>query len=77
MDVAVGNTAAGHRAYTEYVNSQWARLPRWLDMDAGRGETLRTFDGCTLFDSLSGSHVRNAGYDAPPFLRRTHATSCC
>jgi ornithine--oxo-acid transaminase len=73
MDVAVQETAAGRRAYNEYVNPQWARLLQLLEMDVDyvecRGETLRTSDGRTILDFLSGYCVYNAGHNHPFILQ--------
>lgn len=76
MNVAVQETAAGHRAYVEHVNPQWARLLQLLEMDVEylecRGETLRTADQRIILDFLSGYCVYNAGHNHPVIVEALH-----
>jgi len=61
--------AAGHRTYSAHVNPQWVRLLNLLEMDVEytecRGEELRTANGRTILDFLSGYCVYNAGHNHP------------
>lgn len=74
-ETAVPQTA-GRRSYAEHVNPQWARLLNLLEMDADyvecRGEKLRTADGRTILDFLSGYCVYNAGHNHPSILSALH-----
>lgn len=67
---------AGRRAYSEYVNPQWARLLSLLEMDTEyvecRGEKLRTADGRIILDFLSGYCVYNAGHNHPYLVDALH-----
>lgn len=67
---------AGRGAYSEFVNPQWARLLNVLDMDAEyvecRGEKLRTADGRTILDFLSGYCVYNAGHNHEHIVQALH-----
>ena len=68
--------AVGRRAYAAHVNPQWARLLNLLEMDAEyvecRGEKLRTADGRTILDFLSGYCVYNAGHNHPTIVDSLH-----
>jgi ornithine--oxo-acid transaminase len=59
------------------VNPQWARLLNLLEMDAEyvecRGEKLRTADGRTILDFLSGYCVYNAGHNHPTIIDSLHS----
>lgn len=68
--------ASGRRAYAAHVNPQWARLLNLLGMDTEyvecRGERLRTADGRTILDFLSGYCVYNAGHNHPYIIDSLH-----
>jgi len=78
--MSIGDVSAietmGYRAYSEHVNPQWARLLNLLEMDAEyvecRGEKLRTTDGRTILDFLSGYCVYNAGHNHPAIVKALH-----
>lgn len=74
-EAAITETA-GRRAYAEHVNPQWVRLLNLLEMDAEyvecRGEKLRTADGRTILDFLSGYCVYNAGHNHPSIVGALH-----
>jgi len=58
--------------YSSWVNPQWARLLRLLEMDVEyercEGVELRTRDGRTILDFLSGYCVHNVGHNHPHIL---------
>lgn len=70
------SVVAENRAYAEHVNPQWARLLNLLEMDVEytecRGEELRTADGRTILDFLSGYCVYNAGHNHPHIVQELH-----
>src|ERR1700723_1084062 len=78
--MSIGDVSAiettGHRAYSEHVNPQWARLLNLLEMDAEyvecRGEKLRTTDGRTILDFLSGYCVYTTGHNHPAIITALH-----
>ncbi len=69
--------ASGQAAYAAFVNPQWVRLLNLLEMNADyvecRGEKLRTADGRTILDFLSGYCVHNLGHNHPRILDALHA----
>jgi len=76
-ETAVEQSAPGQIAYSEYVNPQWARLLTVLQMNADYveclGEKLRTSDGRTILDFLSGYCVHNLGHNHPHVIAELHA----
>ena len=74
---AVAQSAPGQIAYSEHVNPQWVRLLNLLEMNADyvecRGEKLRTGDGRTILDFLSGYCVHNLGHNHPQVIDALHA----
>ncbi len=60
---------ARESSYAEYVNPQWQKLLRILDMDARyrrcAGAELETEDGRRILDFLSGYAVHNTGHNHP------------
>ena len=73
---AVEQDSSGQIAYSEHVNPQWARLLTLLQMNADyvecRGEKLRTSDGRTILDFLSGYCVHNLGHNHPRVVAELH-----
>src|SRR3954465_2794775 len=63
-------------AYQAHVNPQWVKLLELLQMNARyvecRGEKLRTDDGRTILDFLSGYCVYNVGHNHPAVLEALH-----
>jgi ornithine--oxo-acid transaminase len=74
---SVASGAPGQIAYSRYVNPQWARLLGLLQMNADyvecREEKLRTSDGRTILDFLSGYCVHNLGHNHPHVIKELHA----
>jgi ornithine--oxo-acid transaminase len=66
-------TVADTSLYAEHVNPQWVRLLDLLGMNAEyvdcQGERLRTADGRTILDFLSGYCVYNAGHNHPRIVQ--------
>jgi ornithine--oxo-acid transaminase len=64
-------------AYSEHVNPQWARLLDILQMNVSyvrcEGIELRTADGRTILDFLSGYCVHNTGHNHPAIIAALHA----
>ena len=64
---------AANTSYQAHVNPQWVRLLELLQMNARyvecRGEKLRTEDGRTILDFLSGYCVYNIGHNHPAVIR--------
>ena len=84
---AVAHSTPGQIAYSQHVNPQWVRLLNLLEMNADyvecSGETLRTADGRTILDFLSGYCVHNLGHNNQQVIDALHADStaagppCC
>ncbi len=74
---AVAHSTPGQIAYSQHVNPQWVRLLNLLEMNADyvecSGETLRTSDGRTVLDFLSGYCVHNLGHNNPLVIDALHA----
>ena len=64
--------AISNEAYISHVNPQWARLLNLLQMNVEyercSGVELRTSDGRTILDFLSGYCVHNAGHNHPEII---------
>jgi ornithine--oxo-acid transaminase len=80
LDQREGVTTAareGQAAYSRHVNPQWVRLLDLLEMNAEyvdcAGERLRTADGRTILDFLSGYCVYNVGHNHPRLIDALHA----
>jgi len=77
VENAVASTMSGQVAYSEHVNPQWARLLNLMEMNAEyvecRGEKLRTSDGHTILDFLSGYCVHNLGHNHARVIEALHA----
>jgi ornithine--oxo-acid transaminase len=65
--MCVDNTVTAR--YDQFVNPQWSRLLDILQMNVGyaacRGAELRTTDGRTILDFISGYCVHNIGHNHP------------
>src|SRR6476646_10359164 len=63
-------------AYQAHANPQWVKLLELLQMNARyvecRGEKLRTEDGRTILDFLSGYCVYNIGHNHPAVVDALH-----
>lgn len=63
-------------AYHAHVNPQWVKLLELLQMNARyvecRGEKLRTEEGRTILDFLSGYCVYNIGHNHPAVVEALH-----
>ncbi len=74
---AVAHSTPGQIAYSQHVNPQWVRLLKLLEMNADyvecRGEVLRTADGRTILDFLSGYCVHNLGHNNQRVIDALHA----
>jgi ornithine--oxo-acid transaminase len=70
--LARNESALAGTSYRDHVNPQWVRLLNLLEMNARyiecRGENLRTDDGRTILDFLSGYCVYNAGHNHPRII---------
>jgi len=66
----------GQAAYSRYVNPQWVRLLDLLELNTEyvecSGERLRTAEGRTILDFLSGYCVYNVGHNHPHVLDELH-----
>lgn len=75
-EISVEQAVSGKVAYSEHVNPQWARLLSLLQMNTDyvecRGEKLRTADGRTILDFLSGYCVHNLGHNHPHVVAELH-----
>jgi ornithine--oxo-acid transaminase len=67
---------AGSTDYQDHVNPQWVKLLNLLEMNSRyvecRGERLRTDEGRTILDFLSGYCVYNTGHNHPHILSALH-----
>src|SRR5580692_8635650 len=65
-------TASADATYTAHVNPQWVRLLNLLEMNVRyeqcTGVELKTGDGRTILDFLSGYCVHNAGHNHPEIV---------
>jgi len=65
-------TLSGDAAHASHVNPQWVRLLNLLEMNARyehcSGVELKTGDGRTILDFLSGYCVHNAGHNHPEII---------
>jgi ornithine--oxo-acid transaminase len=64
--------STGESLYQQHVNPQWSRLLHLMGLDARyqrcSGAELRTSDGRTITDFLSGYCVHNAGHNHPAIV---------
>ena len=74
--IEVRDQAAAGASYQAHVNPQWVRLLNLLEMNARyvecRGERLRTSEGRTILDFLSGYCVYNIGHNHPHVISALH-----
>jgi ornithine--oxo-acid transaminase len=72
----VRDQVAAGASYQAHVNPQWVRLLNLLEMNARyvecRGERLRTSQGRTILDFLSGYCVYNIGHNHPHVISALH-----
>lgn len=63
-------------SYIDHVNPQWVRLLKLLQMETGytqcAGVELKTVQGATILDFLSGYCVHNAGHNHPAIIEALH-----
>ncbi len=72
----VAGKDAANTSYQAHVNPQWVRLLELLEMNSRyvecRREKLRTEDGRTILDFLSGYCVYNIGHNHPAVIEALH-----
>jgi ornithine--oxo-acid transaminase len=70
--MALPAAAISNEAYTSHVNPQWVRLLNLLQMNVQyercSGVELKTRDGRTILDFLSGYCVHNVGHNHPEII---------
>src|SRR5438270_8952109 len=70
--MALSAAATSNDAYISHVNPQWVKLLNVLEMNVQyehcSGVELKTSDGRTILDFLSGYCVHNAGHNHPEII---------